>query len=75
MCPQVRTWKLHLFTSIQLALLVVLWLGQQFKAISLSFPFVLMLLIPIRLYLLPLFFNADELSAVRLDGAIVGQAR
>lgn len=63
---KVRTWKMHAFTAIQLVMLVVLWLVKISPA-ALCFPFVLMLLIPIRLYLLPYGFNNPELSAVRLS--------
>lgn len=62
---KVRTWKMHAFTGIQLLMLVVLWVVKQSPA-ALCLPFVLMLLIPIRLYLLPYAFDNQELSA--LDG-------
>ncbi|KAK8726191.1 hypothetical protein OTU49_010416 [Cherax quadricarinatus] len=62
---KVRTWKMHTFTGIQLVMLVVLWIVKQSPA-ALCFPFVLMLLIPMRLYLLPYAFTNPELSA--LDG-------
>ncbi|XP_042242077.1 band 3 anion transport protein-like isoform X2 [Homarus americanus] len=62
---KVRTWKMHIFTGIQLIMLVVLWIVKQSPA-ALCFPFVLMLLIPMRLYLLPYGFSNPELSA--LDG-------
>ncbi|XP_069177811.1 LOW QUALITY PROTEIN: band 3 anion transport protein [Procambarus clarkii] len=62
---KVRTWKMHTFTGIQLLMLVVLWIVKQSPA-ALCFPFVLMLLIPMRLYLLPYGFTNPELSA--LDG-------
>lgn len=62
---KVRTWKMHAFTGIQLLMVVILWIVKQSPA-ALCFPFVLMLLIPIRLYLLPYAFTNPELSA--LDG-------
>ncbi|XP_068216025.1 anion exchange protein 3 [Palaemon carinicauda] len=62
---KVRTWKMHAFTGVQLILLAVLWIVKQSPA-ALCFPFVLMFLIPIRLYLLPYAFNGTELSS--LDG-------
>ncbi|MPC25386.1 Anion exchange protein 3 [Portunus trituberculatus] len=62
---KVRTWKMHAFTGIQLLMIVILWIVKQSPA-ALCFPFVLMLLIPIRLYLLPYAFTNPELSA--LDG-------
>lgn len=62
---KVRTWKMHAFTGIQLLMLAILWIVKQSPA-ALCFPFVLMLLIPIRLYLLPYAFANMELNA--LDG-------
>ncbi|KAK4318753.1 hypothetical protein Pmani_010245 [Petrolisthes manimaculis] len=59
---KVRTWKMHSFTGIQLIMLIILWVVKQ-SPVALCFPFVLMLLIPIRLYLLPYGFNNQELSA------------
>ncbi|KAK4323327.1 hypothetical protein Pmani_005973 [Petrolisthes manimaculis] len=60
---KVRTWKMHSFTGIQLIMLIILWVVKQ-SPVVLCFPFVLMLLSPIRLYLLPYGFNNQELSAV-----------
>lgn len=62
---KVRTWKMHAYTGIQLLMLVILWIVKQSPA-ALCFPFVLMCLIPIRLYLLPYAFSGVELNA--LDG-------
>ncbi|KAF2358899.1 Bicarbonate transporter eukaryotic [Trinorchestia longiramus] len=61
----VATKKMHLFTAIQLTMIVVLWVVKQSPA-SLCFPFILMILVPIRMYLLPYIWNAKELFA--LDG-------
>lgn len=68
---KVRTWKMHIFTSVQILMLVILWVVKQSPA-ALCFPFVLMLLIPIRLYLLPYVFTNPELSA--LDGTEASSA-
>ena len=62
---KVKTWKMHTFTGVQFIMLVVLWVVKQSPA-ALCFPFVLMLLIPMRLYLMPYIFSSTELQA--LDG-------
>ncbi|XP_045584417.1 LOW QUALITY PROTEIN: anion exchange protein 2 [Procambarus clarkii] len=62
---KVRTLKMHIFTVIQLTALGVCW-GVKESPAALALPFVLILLIPIRLYLLPFIFTKPELSA--LDG-------
>ncbi|KAL7637478.1 UNVERIFIED_CONTAM: hypothetical protein RMT77_012206 [Armadillidium vulgare] len=62
---KVRTRKMHAFTLIQLLMLAILWMVKQSPA-ALAIPFVLLCLIPLRLYLLPLLFTSVELIA--LDG-------
>lgn len=62
--PQVRTWRMHLFTSIQVICLVVLWVVKSFRSISLILPFVLILTVPLRRLLLPLIFRDLELQCV-----------
>ncbi len=60
---QVRTWKMHLFTGIQVVALAILWAVKS-TAASLAFPFLLILLIPVRKFLLPKIFSQEELKAV-----------
>ncbi|CAG9818590.1 unnamed protein product [Phaedon cochleariae] len=61
---RVTTYKMHLFTLIQLICLVILWIVKSTKA-SLAFPFFLILMVPLRSQL-PHFFSQRELRA--LDG-------
>lgn len=60
---QVPTWKIHLYTVIQIITLVFLWVVKSIKEIAIFFPVVLMLLPPIRQSLKFLFTEA-ELDAV-----------
>ncbi|KAL7637649.1 UNVERIFIED_CONTAM: hypothetical protein RMT77_012386 [Armadillidium vulgare] len=62
----VATLKMHLWTLIQIVMLVIAWIVKQSPA-SLAVPFVLICLIPIRMYILPRIFTIQELIA--LDGA------
>ncbi|XP_069178314.1 LOW QUALITY PROTEIN: band 3 anion transport protein [Procambarus clarkii] len=62
---KVRTMKMHFFTVVQLMALGMLFGVKQSPA-ALVLPFVLILLVPLRLFLLPLIFTKAELSA--LDG-------
>ncbi|XP_018336032.1 band 3 anion transport protein isoform X2 [Agrilus planipennis] len=62
---KVRTWKMHLFTAIQLSCLVFLWVIKETKA-SLAFPFFLILAVPLRGQILKFVFTPKELRA--LDG-------
>ncbi|KAM8709641.1 hypothetical protein ACLKA7_016450 [Drosophila subpalustris] len=64
---RVRPWKLHLFTTIQVLCLVVLWSVKSSK-FSLAFPFFLILMVPIRQRLTSLY-KPEELQA--LDGSEV----
>jgi len=58
--------KIHLFTAIQLSLFITLYIVKSIKMISIVFPLVIAVCIPIRLYLLPKIFTPDELAL--LDG-------
>ncbi|XP_022213728.2 anion exchange protein 3 isoform X4 [Drosophila obscura] len=61
---RVRPWKLHLFTTIQVLCLVVLW-SVKSSRFSLAFPFFLIMMVPIRQRLVALY-KPEELQA--LDG-------
>lgn len=54
---------MHLFTLVQLICLSLLWLVMA-TAAALAFPFVLLLTIPVRIFLLPRLFNHQELQSV-----------
>ncbi|KRF84378.1 anion exchange protein 3 isoform X5 [Drosophila novamexicana] len=62
---RVRPWKLHLFTTIQVLCLAVLWAVKSSK-FSLAFPFFLILMVPIRQQMASLY-KPEELQA--LDGS------
>ncbi|XP_069883954.1 band 3 anion transport protein [Dipodomys merriami] len=62
---RVRTWRMHLFTGIQIICLAVLW-GVKSSALSLALPFILILTVPLRRFLLPFIFSKLELQC--LDG-------
>lgn len=64
LCLQVRTWRMHLYTLTQIICLVVLWTVKFFPSTSLALPFVLILTVPLRLFLLPLIFRKLELQCV-----------
>ena len=66
LCPQVKTWRMHLFTITQIVCLVVLWVVRSIKEISLALPFVLILTVPLRRFLLPFIFRDMELKLVSL---------
>lgn len=54
---------MNLFTCIQLACIVLLWVVKSTVA-SLAFPFVLIMTVPLRRFVLPHFFHDRELKAV-----------
>ncbi|XP_075230132.1 anion exchange protein Ae2 isoform X2 [Lycorma delicatula] len=62
---RVQTYKMHLFTIIQLLCLVLLWIIKSTPA-SLAFPFVLILMVPLRAQLRCMFTPA-ELRALDSD--------
>ncbi|XP_050301668.1 anion exchange protein 2 isoform X2 [Anthonomus grandis grandis] len=61
---KVRTVKMHIFTTIQLMCLIILWIVKSTKA-SLAFPFFLIMMVPLR-HQLSRVFSQRELRA--LDG-------
>ncbi|XP_043222291.1 band 3 anion transport protein-like isoform X1 [Amphibalanus amphitrite] len=65
---RVRTWRMHLFTVIQLICLGFL-LGIKFTPAAIGFPFFLAMLIPLRLLVLPKIFTEAEINALDGDGA------
>ncbi|XP_017040442.2 anion exchange protein 3 isoform X1 [Drosophila ficusphila] len=62
---RLRPWKLHLFTTIQVLCLVLLWTVKS-SQFSLAFPFFLIMMVPIRQNLSKLY-NPEEMQA--LDGS------
>lgn len=60
---QVRTLRMHLFTSLQLVCLAVLWAVMSTVA-SLAFPFILILTVPLRMCLLSRIFTEREMKCV-----------
>ncbi|KAM9305791.1 anion exchange protein 3 [Gastrophryne carolinensis] len=60
---KVCTWRMHLFTCVQLSCIVLLWVVKSSPA-SLAFPFLLILTVPLRLFILPRFFHERELKVL-----------
>ncbi|XP_051989575.1 anion exchange protein 2-like isoform X2 [Xyrauchen texanus] len=65
---KVRTLRMHLFTCFQLVCLAVLWTVMS-TAASLAFPFVLVLTVPFRRFLLPQIFTPREMQCLDADDA------
>nr|XP_046226635.1 anion exchange protein 2b isoform X1 [Scatophagus argus] len=65
---KVRTLRMHLFTCIQLVCLAVLWAVMSTQA-SLAFPFVLILTVPVKMFLLRRIFTAREMACLDADDA------
>uniref|UniRef100_A0A8C2A6T0 Anion exchange protein n=1 Tax=Cyprinus carpio TaxID=7962 RepID=A0A8C2A6T0_CYPCA len=61
---KVRTLRMHLFTAIQVVCLAVLWAVMSTVA-SLAFPFVLIMTVPVKMFLLPRIFSTREMQCVR----------
>ncbi|XP_025910200.1 band 3 anion transport protein [Nothoprocta perdicaria] len=66
----VKTWRMHLFTFTQIVTLAVLWAVKSTKA-SLALPFILILTVPLRRFLLPRIFQETELRCLDADSATV----
>uniref|UniRef100_A0A8C4TKA2 Anion exchange protein n=1 Tax=Erpetoichthys calabaricus TaxID=27687 RepID=A0A8C4TKA2_ERPCA len=66
----VKTWRMHVFTIIQVLCLAILWAVKSSPA-SLALPFFLILTIPLRRFLLPCIFSDRELKCLDADDAKV----
>jgi len=64
----VRPKKIFLYTVVQLLCLAVLWVVKS-TAVKIAFPFFLILTVPIRLYLMPLFYSQKELDELDSGGS------
>ncbi|CAK6967458.1 LOW QUALITY PROTEIN: anion exchange protein 2b [Scomber scombrus] len=65
---KVRTLRMHLFTCIQVVCLATLWAVMSTQA-SLAFPFVLILTVPVKIFLLRRIFNPREIACLDADDA------
>uniref|UniRef100_A0A3B5BJR9 Anion exchange protein n=1 Tax=Stegastes partitus TaxID=144197 RepID=A0A3B5BJR9_9TELE len=63
---KVKTWRMNMFTIIQLACIVALWVVKSTVA-SLAFPFVLIMTVPLRRLILSRIFEERELQALDCD--------
>nr|XP_057937168.1 anion exchange protein 3 isoform X6 [Doryrhamphus excisus] len=63
---KVKTWRMNMFTIIQLACIVALWVVKS-TAASLAFPFVLIMTVPLRRVILSRIFEERELQALDCD--------
>ncbi|XP_076026576.1 anion exchange protein 2b isoform X1 [Genypterus blacodes] len=65
---KVRTLRMHLFTCLQVVCLALLWAVMSTQA-SLAFPFVLILTVPVKMFLLPRIFTVREMLYLDADDA------
>ncbi|KAG5285416.1 hypothetical protein AALO_G00003130 [Alosa alosa] len=65
---KVRTLRMHLFTGIQIVCLASLWAVMSTSA-SLAFPFVLILTVPVKMFLLPWIFTSREMQCLDAEEA------
>lgn len=63
-------WRMHGWTGLQVAGLVIVFLVKYFKATSFAFPFVLMLIAVFRLAAVPRLFSPQEIQAVREEASL-----
>ncbi|KAM3862151.1 anion exchange protein 3 [Diretmus argenteus] len=63
---KVKTWRMNMFTIIQLVCIVALWVVKSTVA-SLAFPFILIMTVPLRRLILSRIFEERELLALDCD--------
>ncbi|XP_075578900.1 band 3 anion transport protein isoform X3 [Pelecanus crispus] len=67
---RVKTWRMHLFTFTQIIVLVLLLVVKS-TAASLALPFILILTVPLRRWVLPRIFQDIELKCLDADDVVV----
>ncbi|XP_076853127.1 solute carrier family 4 member 1a (Diego blood group) [Brachyhypopomus gauderio] len=67
---QVKTWRMHMFTIIQVVTLAILWAVKS-TDISLALPFVLILTIPLRMLMTGRLFTNLEMKCLDAEDATV----
>ncbi|XP_059812609.1 solute carrier family 4 member 1b (Diego blood group) isoform X1 [Hypanus sabinus] len=65
---KVHTRRMHIFTLIQLICIAILWAINKSRA-SLAFPFILILTVPLRMFVLTKIFSALEMKCLDGDDA------
>lgn len=65
---RVPTWKMHIFTGVQIVSLAILWTVASSR-FSLAFPFVLVLMVPLR-QRMEQYFTSLELNAVSFPSVL-----
>uniref|UniRef100_A0A667ZDU4 Anion exchange protein n=1 Tax=Myripristis murdjan TaxID=586833 RepID=A0A667ZDU4_9TELE len=65
---RVKTWRMHLFTLVQLVCLAILWV-VKISPFSLALPFVLILTIPLRMFMTGRVFSVLEMKCLDADDA------
>ncbi|XP_051566690.1 anion exchange protein 3-like [Myxocyprinus asiaticus] len=63
---KVKTWRMNLFTIIQLLCIILLWVVKS-TVVSLAFPFILIMTVPLRRLILTRIFEERELAALDAD--------
>ncbi|KAM4688398.1 anion exchange protein 2 isoform 2-T2 [Discoglossus pictus] len=66
---KVRTLRMHLFTALQLVCLAILWAVMS-TAASLAFPFILILTVPLRIFVLQKIFTPREMKCLDADEVV-----
>ncbi|XP_060757844.1 solute carrier family 4 member 1a (Diego blood group) isoform X2 [Neoarius graeffei] len=66
----VKTWRMHLFTFIQVVCLGILW-GVKITKASLALPFILILTIPLRILMTGRLYTTTEMKCLDSDDAKV----
>ncbi|XP_072224324.1 solute carrier family 4 member 1a (Diego blood group) [Leuresthes tenuis] len=67
---RVATYRMHLFTLIQILCLAVLWM-VKISPFSLALPFILILTVPLRMFMTGRVFSAMEMKCLDADDAKV----
>eukprot|EP01121_Diplochlamys_sp_Union-15-3_P003538 TRINITY_DN1343_c0_g1_i3.p1 TRINITY_DN1343_c0_g1~~TRINITY_DN1343_c0_g1_i3.p1 ORF type:complete len:131 (-),score=12.05 TRINITY_DN1343_c0_g1_i3:107-499(-) len=59
---RLRKKKIHFYTLIQLLLVIILWIIKSITVLAITFPMFIVLLGPIRLWIIPKLFTKEEID-------------
>jgi hypothetical protein len=65
--------RMHLYTCIQLGMFALLYVIIATKVVAIIFPFIILMCIPMRLFLLPKIFTKEELLHIDSDEDAINQ--
>jgi len=72
---EIAPMRMHMYTLVQITMLVAMWIVKDIKVITIIFPLVIVSCVPVRLFILPKIFTEDELVYLDSDEDMIAAIR